>query len=146
MRILILLTVYLTPLLSSGQTRTIIGKVVAEYEMTIVPGVKIQNPDTVQLGTTDMNGEFKIELPIGTDQLLISFIGMEWTSVKVPTDCNNLELIIMADVIYDFVTMQTVNRRRYKRYKNIIKTHKEAFDKGLFKSKEPCVTYIFSKH
>lgn len=55
MQLLLLLTVLLTPPLSSGQTRTIIGKVIAKYEMTTLQGVKIHNCDTIQLGTTDMN-------------------------------------------------------------------------------------------
>ena len=47
--------------------------------MTPIPGVKIENRDTVQLGMTDKEGNFKIELPTGTNQLTFSFIGMERT-------------------------------------------------------------------
>jgi CarboxypepD_reg-like domain len=146
MRLLIILTLYLTPLLATGQTRTITGKVIDEFEMTTVPQVRIQNRDTVELGTTDIKGNFKIELPAGTDQLMFSFLGFEWTTVKVPNNCDNLEIIMMLDGTYDFMTKKTVNRKRYKRFKKLNDRHQEAFEKGIFKSKAPCVTYTFNKY
>ena len=145
MRFLIILTIYLAPILSSGQIRTVTGKVIGEYEVTPIPGVKIEIRDTVQLGMTDKEGNFKIELPTGTNQLNFSFIGMERTSVTVPANCDNLEIIIMADVIYDFVTIETIDRRRYKRFKKIKSRHREAFENGIFTTREPCVTYIYNK-
>lgn len=146
MRLLIILTIYLTPFLSTGQTRTITGKVIDEFEMTTVPQVRVLNRDTVQLGTTDINGNFKIELPAGTDQLLFSFIGFEWTIVHVPNNCDNLEIIMMLDGTYDFMTIRTVNRKRYKRFRKLNDRHQEAFEKGILKSNAPCVTYIFNKY
>ena len=146
MRLLIILTVYLFPFLSTGQTRTITGKVIDEFEMATVPQVRIQNRDTVQLGTTDMNGNFKIELPAGTDQLIFSFLGFEWTTVQVQSNCDNLEIVMMLSGTYDFMTTKTVNRKRYKRFRKLNDRHQEAFQKGVFKSEAPCVTYIFSKY
>lgn len=146
MRPLIILTIYLFPFLSTGQTRTITGTVIDEFEMKSVPLVRIQNRDTVQLGTTDMNGNFKIELPVGADQLIFSFIGFEWTTVQVPSNCNNLEIVMILSSTYDFMTIKTVNRKRYKRFRKLNDRHQEAFQKGVFKSVAPCVTYIFSKY
>jgi hypothetical protein len=146
MRLLIILTIYLTPFLSTGQTRTITGKVIDEFEMTAVPMAIIQNRDTLQLGTTDINGNFKIELPVGTDQLLFSFIGFERTTILVPNNCGNLEIIMMPASSYDFMTMRKVNSKRYKRFRKLNDRHQEAFEKGIFKSNIPCVTYIFSKY
>ncbi|TXE01839.1 carboxypeptidase-like regulatory domain-containing protein [Algoriphagus aquimarinus] len=146
MRLLILLTIYLIPFLSTGQTRTITGKVIDEFELTTIPQVRIQNRDTVQLGTTDMNGNFKIELPAGTEQLQFSFIGFELTTVQILNNCDNLEIIMMLASSYDFMTMKTVNRKRYKRFRKLNERHQEAFEKGVFKSRTPCVTYIFSKN
>lgn len=146
MRLFILLTIYLIPFLSTGQTRTITGKVIDEFELTTIPQVRICNRDTVELGTTDMKGNFKIELLAGTERLLFSFIGFEWTTVQVPINCDKLEIIMMLESTYDFVTMKTVNRKRYKRFKRLKDRHQEAFEKGIFKSKVPCVTYIYSKY
>jgi hypothetical protein len=61
-----------------GQTSTIICKVIDEY-FDNLQGVRIQNSDTMQLGTTGINVEFKFVIPINTDSLLFGFSGMEWT-------------------------------------------------------------------
>jgi hypothetical protein len=146
MRLLTILTICLISVLSHGQTRTVTGRVIGEYEPTPIPGVNIFIRDTIRLGISDLNGNFIIDLPTETNQLTFSFIGMERTSVTIPHDCGNLEIIIMTDVIYDFVTIETINRRRSKRFKKLKEKHREAFDKGTFVTKEPCVTYIYNKY
>jgi hypothetical protein len=50
-----------------------------------------QNRDTIQLGRSTRTGNLRFELPSGTDQLLMSFSGMESTSIKVPAGCDYLE-------------------------------------------------------
>jgi len=146
MRYLILLTFFLTPFLSRGQTRTIIGKVIADLDLETLIQVRILSRDTLQLGTTDMNGKFRIELPSGTDQLLLNFIGMEWTSIQVPPNCDNLEIIMMYSGSYDFATVGTVNRKRSKRFKNLLNQHRQAYEKGIFSNDKPCFEYIFNKY
>jgi hypothetical protein len=120
--------------------------VIDEYNLEVIPEVRIQNRDTVRLGTTDKDGKFKIEVPSGTDQLLFSWLGMEWTSIKIPTDCDNLEIIMMYGVIYDYVTIGTVNRKRSRRFKDLPNKHHQAFAKGIFTIDKPCLTYIFNKY
>lgn len=141
-----ILTILSSSILSSGQTRTVTGKVIGEYEDPPIPGVKIKNLDTLQLGTTDLDGNFRVDLPTGTSGLTFIFLGMEQTTVTIPPDCNYLEIIIMADVIYDYVTTATINRKRQRRYKNIKDRHRKAFEKGIFRTNEPCVTYVYSKY
>lgn len=112
LRLLILLLSLLSiPFLSNGQIRTITEKVTDEFDLTPMPEVRIHNRDTVLLGTTDAKGDFNIELTTGMDELLLTFIGMELTSVKVPVDCNHAEIIMMVDVIYDFITLRKENRK-----------------------------------
>ncbi|WP_409014281.1 carboxypeptidase-like regulatory domain-containing protein [Dyadobacter sp. NIV53] len=142
MRLLILLSLCFISLFVSAQ-RIVTGKVVDEFELLPMPGVRILSRDTLELGTTDLNGDFKVELPQETHALLVSSVGMEWASIKVPANCNRLEIIMLADVIYDFVTVRSINRRRYKRFKSLIVKHKKAFAKGFFTSTSPCSTYTF---
>lgn len=146
--IIFLLTLFFVPFLSNAQVhvRTITGKVVDEFNFAAIPDIKIQNSDTVQLGTTDINGNFKIELPFQAHELLLSSLGMEWTSIKVPANCNNLEIIMREEVIYDYISMRKVNRKRYKLFKELADKHRQAFAKGVFTSKTPCLTYVFHKH
>ena len=132
--------------LTNGQVRTITGKVVSEFDFQPIAEVKIQNIDTSQLGTTDLTGSFKIELPIGVDYLLLSSLSMEWTLIKVPANCNTLEVIMIVDGTYDFMTTRKVNRKRYKIFKDLPKKHQQAYSKGIFTSIAPCLTYIFQKY
>ncbi len=134
------------PFLANGQLRLITGKVVDEFQFEPIPAVEIQTLDTVRLGNTDIKGNFKIGLPVGTDQLLLSFIGMEWTSIRIPANCNNLEIIMLFDGTYCFMTPRRVIRKRYRIFKNLSKKHYQAHSQGIFTSIVPCVTYIFRKY
>ncbi|MTI24295.1 hypothetical protein E1163_04990 [Fulvivirga kasyanovii] len=145
--VIFLLTLFLLiSFLCKGQVRTITGKIVDEFEFEPIPEVRIHNGDTVRLGTTDRNGNFEIELLSGVDELLLSFIGMEWTLIKVPANCNDLEIIMIADGTYDFMTIRKVNRKRYRIFKDLNNKHLQAYEKGIFTSNAPCFTYIFHKY
>jgi hypothetical protein len=144
MRQIFLLTFISTSFLSNGQTRTITGKVISENFETL-PEVRIQNRDTIRLGTTDKNGNFKIELPNGTDELLLSFIGMEWTLLKVPLNCDKIEVIMMFEGTYDFMSNRKVDRLRKKRFDELPKLHSSAVAKGIF-YESPCFTREFEPY
>ena len=101
--------------------------------------------DTTLLGVADMEGYFEIEVPYQTRELLLGYVGMEWTTVKLEENCDNIEMIIMNAVIYDFMTIEKINKKRCKRFKNLPKVHSKANEQGLFETKEPCVHYIFKK-
>jgi len=146
MRLIVFLLLSSISFFSLGQARTIKGKVVYDIDFTSLPGTKIHDSDTLLLGIAGENGNFEIQLPSGTDELLLSFIGMEWTSVKVPKDCNNLEIIMIADGTYDFTPARKVNRRRYRLFKDLPNKHHQAHERGIFTSDTPCGVYIFRKY
>jgi hypothetical protein len=143
--IVLFIVVLSTSVLNAQDTKMIKGRVISE-DLEILPGAKIYNMDTTVLGSTDGDGYFEIEVPVETNELLLGFIGMEWTPVKIEGDCKNLEMIIMADVIYDFIPIKRINKRRQKRFKQLPKKHKEAYEKGIFKSGNPCVCYVFTEY
>ncbi|MBL7856032.1 MAG: hypothetical protein JNL17_16660 [Cyclobacteriaceae bacterium] len=142
---ILLLTFIVISFSVSGQTRTVTGKVIDEYFENL-PGVRIQNSDTIQLGTTDINGEFKIEIPVMTDSLLFGFVGMEWTPIKLTPDCDRLEIIMMVYVSYHDRSSAKIDRLRKKRYDNLDNIHLTAFNKGQFLQKKPCYTRDFLEH
>lgn len=144
--IIFLSALYFIPFFSNGQVRSITGKVVYESDFVVMPEVKIQNSDTTLLGTTDKNGNFKIEVPSETVDLLLSYIGMEWTSIKVPANCNKLEIMMMVDVVYDYIPINKINKKRFSCFKKLPEKHRQAYKKGIFTSDAPCLTYIFHKY
>jgi len=145
MRYFALLTLCLVSFNASAQ-RILSGKVIEEFDLTPMPGIRIMTKDTVILATTDLEGNFNIQLPRQTDTLLLAAIGMEWTLIGVPTNCNRLEIIMMSYAIYDFITVRAADKKRFKRFKGLHGKHKQAFDKGIFDSATPCVSYIFEKY
>jgi hypothetical protein len=125
-----------------GQKRFVYGKIISE-DLETLSGIRIQNADTLILATTDNDGKFKIEIPIGTNQLIISGLGWEWTTIDLATDCNNLELILMNSVIYDYISAKKVGRLRKKRFDKLPEIYRMAFEKGIFLQKSACFNQQF---
>ncbi len=141
----LLLIILSTSIFSAQETKTITGRIISE-DLEPIPKAKIYNMDTITLGSTDVDGYFKIEVPAETTELLLGFIAMEWASVKIGDNCQNLEMIMMVDVIYDFTPIKKINKKRYNRFKKLPKMHLQAYEQGVFKSSTPCVSYVFKEY
>jgi hypothetical protein len=122
----------------SGQNRIITGRVITDYGLEPLPMLYIQNSDTVLLGKTDMDGRFTISIPQETERLLFNYVGMEWTEIKLKKDCDTVEVVMMYDGTYDFMTLKKVDRLRKKRFDNLPNLHSEAVKKGLFQNNSIC--------
>ncbi|WAC12522.1 carboxypeptidase-like regulatory domain-containing protein [Dyadobacter pollutisoli] len=145
MKLITLLSFCLISCCVSAQ-RIVTGKVIDEFELMAIPGAKIMSRDNQELATTGLNGEFKTEIPAGTDSLLIGSVGMEWASIRVSANCDRLEIIMMYDGTFDFMTLRLVDKRRYKRFKSLDRKHERAFKIGVFTSASPCISYAFQKY
>jgi len=140
MRLLILLLILSLAGPAYCQSRTISGKIIGELDLLPIPGVKIY-ADTIQLATTDLNGGFEIQAPANKDELRFAFLGMETTSIKAPSDCNRLEIIMMADFVNDYASTTKINRDHHRRVEALPKKHRTAYEKHVFTSPSPCFTY-----
>ncbi len=133
--------------ITNGQVRKITGIVIDENELKPIPGVKIYSPDKKkEFGVTDMKGNFEIECDTSDVELLFIFLGMERTDIKLSSDCGNLEVIMMFDIIYDYITSNKINRKRCKRFKGLTQKHKQAHKEGIFTSDTSCFSYVFDKY
>jgi len=126
----------------NGQSRIISGRVIDE-DLATLPGVMIQNSDTVLLSETDFEGNFTSEIPVSMDTLLVRWIAMEWKTIKLSPNCDAIDIILMYDVIYDFMMANRIDRLRLKRFKKLPELHQKAFEKGLFTTKQPCYEQSF---
>lgn len=129
----------------SGQTRTIIGLLISE-DLEPIPGLEIKNSEMVLLGKTEMDGRFKISIPQETDSLLFRYVGMEWTDIRLKKDCDTVEVIIMYDATYDFMTLKKVDRLRKKRFDKLPNLHSEAVKNGLFENNNICYERAFEEY
>lgn len=106
-------------------------------------GIIIFDKDTTQIGQSDLNGYFEIELPKETDELIFAGIGYEWATITFPKECENVEIVLFMASSYDFMSPKKVDRLRKIEFEKLPELHSQAFQKGLFKTEEPCVIRKF---
>lgn len=129
----------------NGQTRSVYGKVISE-DLEPLAGVQIRNSENELLGETDFDGQFKISISQKNDSLLFRYTGMEFTDIKLKEVCDNVEVIMMHDVIYDFMTPKKSDRLRKNRYNRLNEIYSEAINKQLFQNKDICYDRNFKAH
>ena len=140
--IILILTLFFFNLSINGQSRTITGRVISE-DFETMPGVSITINDTVEVGRTDLNGFFQIDIPVSEKKLLFGTVGLESTSIELLNKCDTVEVVMMYDGTYDFMTLRKVDRLRKKRFDNLTNLHSEAVRNGLFKNNNICYERLF---
>ena len=120
------------------------GRVVDEYLESAI-GITIFDKDTTEIGKSDFNGYFKINLPKETDKLIFAGVGYEWATITIPKECKNPEIILFLAGSFDFMSPKKVDRLRKKEFEKLPKLHFQAFQKGLFKTEKPCVIRKFEQ-
>jgi hypothetical protein len=125
-----------------SQDKTVKGRVV-DNNFETLPYVSIIINDTVEIGRTDLNGFFQIELPVSVKKLMFRTVGIDWASIGIEDKCDEVEVVMMLRGTHDFITLKKVDKIRMKRFKKLPELHKEAFEKGLFKTDKACYTREF---
>ena len=125
-----------------SQNKTIKGRVISD-QLETIPGVLIIINDTIEVGKTDINGFFQIEMPVSEKKILFKFIGLDPATIELVDKCDEVEVVMMISSTDDFITLKKVDRLRMKRFKKLPELHKEAFSKGIFKTDKACYTQEF---
>jgi len=112
-------------------------------DFEILPQVSIMINDTVEVGRTDANGYFLIDIPISEKKIRFVFIGVESTNIELVDKCEKIEVVMMRSGTDDFMTLKRAEKKRKKRYKKLPEIHKQAFEKGIFKTESPCYNREF---
>jgi len=94
--------------------------------------------DTVEVGKTDTNGFFRIEIPVSVKKILFSTVGVELASTELADKCDEVEVVMMLRCTCDFMTLKKADRLRMKRFEKLPELHKKAFVKGIFKTEKAC--------
>jgi hypothetical protein len=128
-----------------SQTKTIKGRVISDY-FDILPGVSIMINDTVEVGRTDLNGFFQIDIPISAKKILFGSVGLDPTTIELVDKCDKIEVVMMLSSTYDFITLKHAERKREKRYKKLPEVHKQAFEKGIFETDNACYIRKFESY
>lgn len=97
-----------------SQNKIIKGRVISnDFENVSFSSIMIN--DTIEVGKTDLNGFFKIEIPVLEKKLLFRSVGLESAIIEFVDTCNEVEVIMMLSGTYDFMTPKKVDKRRMER-------------------------------
>ena len=97
-----------------SQDITLKGRVIDENLETL-PGVSIRISDTLEIGTTDLNGFFQVNIPVYEKKILFSSVGLDPTAIELSDKCDKIEVVIMLSGTYDFITLKQADRKRKKK-------------------------------
>jgi hypothetical protein len=125
-----------------SQNKTIKGRVISEFFDTL-SFVSIRINDTIEIGRTDLNSFFQIDIPVSVKKILFGSGGIEPAAIVLADTCDEVEVVMMLSSSYDFKTLRMVDRLRMKRFKKLPALHKQAFVKGFFKTDNACYTQEF---
>jgi hypothetical protein len=124
------------------QNKTVTGRVISE-DLETLPQISIIIKDTIEIGRTDVNGFFRIDIPVSEKRILFGFSGLEETTIELVDKCDKVEIVMMYIHTYDFITLKRAERKRKRRYKKLPDIHKQAFDKGVFETESVCYNREF---
>ena len=125
-----------------SQNKTIKGRVISD-QLETLPGVLIAINDTLVVGKTDVNGFFQIDIPLTVNKIFFKYVGLEQTNIELIDKCDKVEVIMMLSGTYDFTALDKVDILRWKRFNKLPRLHKEAFEKGMFKTEKACYKQEF---
>ena len=138
--VFILMSVSICSLYS--QDKTIKGRVISDYFETLA-GVSIMISDTVEVGKTDLNGFFQIDIPVTEKSLSFGSVGLDPTTIELVDKCYKIEIVMILSSTYDFISLRRAERKRKKRFKKLLEIHKQAFEKGIFETEYACYNREF---
>jgi len=125
-----------------SQNKIIKGRIIDE-DLESLPFASLYIGNKLEIGKTNENGYFQIEIPLSVNNVLFSYVGYEQTYINLNHNCEELDVIMLYDVTYDFITLKKVDRLRMKRFKKLPILHKKAFEKGIFKTPDACYNQEF---
>lgn len=128
-----------------SQNKIIKGRVMSDHFET-GSLVTIMINDTAKVGSTDFDGFFQIDIPVSVNKISFWSVGMETTTINLVDKCDELEVVMMLSCTYDFMTLKKVDRLRKKQFDKLPELHKEAFEKGIFKTDKPCYIQEFKPY
>ncbi|MVO09474.1 hypothetical protein GOQ30_09925 [Flavobacterium sp. TP390] len=120
-----------------AQNKTITGRIISD-SFDPLSEVSLMTQDSVQIGKTNKNGFFEIEIPLSEKNILFATASVEPTTIQLLNDCTTVEVILFLSGSYDFMLVKKVNRIKKQKFRQLQKKHREAFEKGIFETEQPC--------
>lgn len=108
-----------------------------------LPSVIITIKDSIEVGRTDLDGYFEIDLPVSENKIEFNYVGVYPAKIELNNACDKIEVVMMMSSTYDFISLRRAERDRKKRFKKFNEIHRKAFEKGIFETEKPCYNREF---
>lgn len=128
----------LVPLMLSAQTRKISGVVTDETNEPLT-GVVVRVPETTIGITTDIDGQYVIDMPAGKNQLEFSFLGYESQLITITSSTINVKLLPKSMTLTDVVVIGYGTQRKSDLTGSISSVSSKDFNEGLISSAEQLI-------
>jgi hypothetical protein len=109
-----------------------------------IMGAQIMDKNNnIGLGQADSIGFFNIVIPNGINKLGFIQLGYEFANIEISDSCNYIEVILLPDLHYDFMSSRKIDKHRKKEFDKLLQFHLNAFRKGIFTKKTICYSREF---
>lgn len=123
--------------------RNVKGRIIDDNLEGIQGAVIIDNVNNKGLGQADFNGFFDVIIPEGTNKLGFAQLGYEVSNIEISDSCSYIEIILLLDAHYDFMSNRKIDRLRKKEFNKLPKLHLNAVEKGIFTNDIICYSRKF---
>ena len=122
---------------SFGQERIVSGKILDE-DLLVIPGAIILCNSKI-IAKTDLNGNFEFKMIPAINKIEIANVGYQTEEINIIENCNHLEVILLLEGTYDFISLKSVKRKKARHRKKVLPNlYKEAYEKKLFTNEKSC--------
>ena len=123
--------------------RNVKGRIIDDSLDGIMGAQIIDKNNNVGLGQADSGGFFNIAIPNGINKLGFIQLGYEFANIEVSDSCNYIEVILLPDTHYDFMSSRKIDKLRKKEFDKLQQLHLNAFGKGIFTKETVCYSRKF---
>jgi len=140
----VLLSIILLFIVPSIYGQRIIKGRVINQSLDILPYVGVVVNDSIDVGTTDLQGYFEVNVPANTKSLDFKAITFERATIFIDENCSYLEVVMLHSGYSETISSgKELDRVRKKRFDKLPVLYAEAFKKGIFKNDAPCYKQTF---
>ena len=129
---------FLTFQIFFGQERIITGKVIGQ-DLIEFPAVVIMTTEKEAIDTTDFNGNFEFKYSTNIKRIKLIFPMTQEEEIEITENCNRIEVILLDEWIYDYVSLKRAERKKQRDRKRILpELYIKAYENGIFINKNSC--------
>lgn len=124
----------------AGGSRTITGQVTDETKETLI-GASVMVKGTTIGTVTDFDGNYSLEIPAGTNELVFSYVGYNPKTITIPQNTNVLNVQLSSDtqMLSDVVIIGYGTTRKSDLTGSVSNVSSKDFNSGLISSPEQLI-------